>query len=57
LSDIEAEVKNWVTDHRNKGISVCTKVIISEARRWAVTHSLDFVDSLVLHIYEKRHEL
>lgn len=44
LPDLEAEMKNWITDHRKKAISVSTKVIISKARRWAVTHSItDFV--------------
>lgn len=26
--DMEAEVKNWVTGHRNNGISVFTKMIV-----------------------------
>jgi hypothetical protein len=26
--DLEAEVKNCITDHRNNGISISTKVII-----------------------------
>jgi len=53
-------VNNWITDHSNRGISVSTKVTISETRSWVVTHSItNFVetDSLVLQIYEKRHGL
>jgi hypothetical protein len=39
---LETDVKNWVRDHRNNGISVSTKMIICEARRWATTHITDF---------------
>jgi hypothetical protein len=58
--NLEAEVNNRITDHRNKGVSVSTKVIITIARRWVDTHSItSFVktDSLVLQMYEKRHRL
>jgi hypothetical protein len=41
---LESEVKKWITAHRNNGISVSTKIIICEARRWAVAHNInDFV--------------
>jgi hypothetical protein len=33
-------MKNWVRDHRNNGISVSTKMIICEARRWATAHDI-----------------
>jgi hypothetical protein len=36
----EAGVKNWVTDHRNSGICVSTKVIGFEVRRWVVAHNI-----------------
>jgi hypothetical protein len=45
---------------KKKGLTVPTKVIISETRSWAVTHSIaNFVetDSLVLQIYEKKRGL
>jgi hypothetical protein len=32
---MEAEVKNWVTGHRNNGISVSTKMIIAKWLRVA----------------------
>ena len=53
-------MNNWITDLWNQGISLSTKVIISETRSWAVTHSIaSFVetDSLMLQIYENRHGL
>jgi hypothetical protein len=31
LLDLEAEVENWLTDHRNNRIFVSTKMIIFEA--------------------------
>jgi hypothetical protein len=31
--DQEAEVRNWITDHKNNGISVCKKIIIYEGKR------------------------
>jgi hypothetical protein len=31
--DLEAEVKNWITDYRNSGISLSTKIMF-EARTW-----------------------
>jgi fumarate reductase subunit C len=37
---VEAEVKNWITDHRNNGICISTKVIVFEARRFVVTHGI-----------------
>jgi hypothetical protein len=37
---LETEVKNWLRDHRINGISVSTKMIICEARRWAVAHDI-----------------
>jgi hypothetical protein len=41
---LETEVKSWVRDHRNNGISVSTKTIVCEARRWAAAHDItDFV--------------
>jgi hypothetical protein len=38
---LESEVKKWITDHRNNGISVSMKMIICEARRWAVAHIIN----------------
>jgi predicted Holliday junction resolvase-like endonuclease len=38
---LESEVKKWITDHRNNGISVSTKIIICKARRWVVTHNIN----------------
>jgi hypothetical protein len=37
---LETEVKNWVRDHRNNGISVSRKMIVCEARRWAAAHDI-----------------
>jgi hypothetical protein len=37
---LETEVKNWVRDHRNNGISVSTNMIICEARRRAAAHDI-----------------
>jgi hypothetical protein len=39
--DLESEAKKCITDHRNDGISVSTKMIICEARRWVVTHNIN----------------
>jgi len=33
-------VKNWITDHRNNGIFISTKVIVFEARRCMVAHGI-----------------
>jgi hypothetical protein len=38
---LEKEVKKWITDHRNNGIYVSTKIVICEARRWAVAHNIN----------------
>jgi hypothetical protein len=38
--DLEAEVKNWTTDHTNSEISVFTKMIIFGVRRWMVRHGI-----------------
>jgi len=32
-SDLQTEVKNWITDHRHNRISVSTKITIFKARR------------------------
>jgi hypothetical protein len=37
--ELELEAKKWITDHRNSGISLSTKMIICDVRRWAVTHN------------------
>jgi t-SNARE complex subunit (syntaxin) len=39
--ELESEVKKRIMDHRNNGISVSTRMIICEARRWAVAHNIN----------------
>jgi hypothetical protein len=39
--DLKAEVKKWIMDHRNNRNTVSINIIIIfEARRWAVVHSI-----------------
>ena len=38
--DLETEVKNWMKDHKNNGISVPTRMIIVELRRWVGAQSI-----------------
>lgn len=45
-SELEVEVKEWITSHRQNGISVSTKMIINEAKRIAVEKGIqDFTGS------------
>nr|AHN53440.1 DDE superfamily endonuclease [Nuttalliella namaqua] len=44
--ELEVEVKEWITRHRQNGISVSTKMIINEAKRIAVEKGMmDFTGS------------
>jgi len=38
----QAEVKNWITDHRHNRISVSTKITVFKARRWVATYGITF---------------
>ncbi|XP_035228767.1 uncharacterized protein LOC118200886 [Stegodyphus dumicola] len=45
-SELEVEVKEWITRHRQNGLSVSTKIIIYEAKRIAVGKGIqDFTGS------------
>jgi hypothetical protein len=56
---LESEVKKWLTNHRNNGISVSTKMIICEARRWGIAHNInDFAGTAAwCYHFMKRHGL
>ncbi|KFM76763.1 Pogo transposable element with KRAB, partial [Stegodyphus mimosarum] len=44
--ELEVEVKEWITRHRQNGLSVSTKMIIYEAKRIAVEKGIqDFTES------------
>lgn len=53
MADLEAEVKNWITDHRGSGI-YSTKIPIFEARRWVDARSImGFVGAAWSQIYDE----
>jgi hypothetical protein len=57
--DLEEEVRNWITGHRNKRISMSTKIIIFEVRSWGLLHSItDFAGTASwCYRFMKRHGL
>jgi hypothetical protein len=40
--DLQAEAKNWITDHRHNRISVSTKITSFKARRQVATYGIPF---------------
>jgi hypothetical protein len=38
--DLQAEVKNWIKDHRHIRISVSTRIKTFKARRWVATNGI-----------------
>jgi t-SNARE complex subunit (syntaxin) len=54
-SKLESEVKKWIKDTETNSISVSTKMITCEARRWAVAHNIN--DFASCYCFMKRNRL
>jgi hypothetical protein len=46
-SDLQAEVKNWITDKRNNEISVSRKIIFKQEDGWLNMESQNFLGSFL----------
>lgn len=45
-SELEIQVKNWLTNHRNMDTSISTKMVVFLMKRWETTNRiLDFTIS------------
>lgn len=46
-SDLQVEVKNWITDNRNNGISVSRKIIFRQEEGWLNMESQNLLGSFL----------